>query len=172
MKIRFIESNDVEKLRAYYTINENHFRQWEPKRENRYYTQAYWEERVSAMLTQQNNGEAIYLLLENDKTNEVIAHCTLSQIFHGVFQACYMGYAISESHQRKGLMEFLCRHAIEYAFSELGLHRVMANYVPYNNRSARLLKKLGFRREGYAKDYLKINGRWEDHIMTALVRDI
>ncbi len=170
MKIRRIEPSDAEKLRAYYRKNSDHFRPWEPRRENEYYSKPFWGQRVSEMVSQQKKGEAVYFLLEDSKTNEIIAHCTLSQIFHGVFKACYMGYAISESHQSKGLMERLCRYTIEYAFDELDLHRIMANYMPYNNRSARLLSKLGFCREGYAKNYLKINGRWEDHVMTSLVR--
>ncbi len=62
--------------------------------------------------------------------------------------------------------------AIDYVFTEVGLHRIMAAYVPKNERSARLLMRLGFEREGYAKRYLKIAGRWEDHILTARISDL
>ncbi len=113
IKTRRVEPGDARTLRAYYTINADHFRPWDPKR----------------------------------------------------------GYAISKAYQGKGLMENLCRHSIKYAFGELDLHRIMANYMPYNNRSAKLLKNLGFCREGYAKNYLKINGHWEDHVMMSLVRN-
>jgi ribosomal-protein-alanine N-acetyltransferase len=68
----------------------------------------------------------------------------------------------------KGLMFEALREAIRYVFVEKRLHRIMANYMPSNVRSANLLKKLGFVEEGYAKEYLLINGRWEDHILTAL----
>ncbi len=57
---------------------------------------------------------------------------------------------------------------IRYAFEDLRLHRIMANYVPHNQRSAHLLRRLGFVQEGYAKEYLKIAGRWQDHVLTAL----
>ena len=67
-------------------------------------------------------------------------------------------------------MQEVLRAGIDWAFDELGLHRVMANYLPRNERSARLLTLLGFEREGYAKRYLNIAGVWEDHILTALVR--
>ena len=49
------------------------------------------------------------------------------------------------------------------------MHRVMASYIPVNERSGRLLKKLGFIVEGYARDYIYINGSWRDHILTSLV---
>ena len=58
---------------------------------------------------------------------------------------------------------------IDYLFGERGLHRIMAGYMPANLRSGALLERLGFEREGYAKDYLMINGRWEDHVLTALL---
>jgi len=50
----------------------------------------------------------------------------------------------------------------------MNLHRIMANYVPTNERSASVLKKLGFQVEGYARDYLYLNGKWRDHILTSL----
>ena len=80
-----------------------------------------------------------------------------------------MGFAVAESFQGKGIMKKLCLHALEYAFNELELNRVMANYMPTNTRSGALLDSLGFKEEGFAKKYLKINGRWEDHVLTSLV---
>jgi ribosomal-protein-alanine N-acetyltransferase len=58
--------------------------------------------------------------------------------------------------------------SISYVFSELRLHRIMANYMPFNRRSGGLLRRLGFVVEGYARDYLQINGAWEDHVLTSL----
>jgi ribosomal-protein-alanine N-acetyltransferase len=43
--------------------------------------------------------------------------------------------------------------------------------MPGNERSARLLQRLGFEQEGYAKRYLQIAGVWEDHVLTSRVRD-
>ncbi len=61
--------------------------------------------------------------------------------------------------------------SIRYIFEELSIQRIMANYMPINTRSAKLLNFLGFTIEGYAKNYLLINGRWEDHILSALSLD-
>lgn len=61
--------------------------------------------------------------------------------------------------------------AIQYMFEKQKLHRIMANYMPSNERSARLLRKLGFVIEGHAKKYLLINGQWEDHILTSLTNE-
>lgn len=61
------------------------------------------------------------------------------------------------------------QRSIEFMEENLGIHRIMANYMPRNQRSAKLLKRLGFVVEGYAREYLMINGVWEDHVMTAKV---
>ncbi len=66
-------------------------------------------------------------------------------------------------------MKALCLYAIDHAFNQLGLHRVKADHMPINDRSGGLLKSMGFNQEGYAKSYLKINGHWEDHVLTALI---
>jgi ribosomal-protein-alanine N-acetyltransferase len=58
--------------------------------------------------------------------------------------------------------------AIDYAFRELNIHRIMANHLLDNERSARLLQRLGFVREGVAKDYLRIDGVWRDHVLNSL----
>jgi ribosomal-protein-alanine N-acetyltransferase len=58
--------------------------------------------------------------------------------------------------------------AITYVFADMSLHRIMANYVPGNKRSGALLSRLGFVQEGYARDYLFLNGKWCDHVMTSL----
>ena len=66
-------------------------------------------------------------------------------------------------------MQEILTAAIDYLFREQGLHRIMACYMPANLRSGALLERLGFEREGYAREYLMINGRWEDHILTSLI---
>ncbi|MEZ0154565.1 MAG: GNAT family N-acetyltransferase [Candidatus Reddybacter sp.] len=105
----------------------------------------------------------------NPKDNEIIATCSLTNIVRGPFQACNIGYAIPEQYQSKGLMKKLCSYVIHHSFDELGLNRIIANYMPSNQRSEVLLNRLGFSKEGIAKKYLRINGKWEDHVFTSLL---
>lgn len=58
--------------------------------------------------------------------------------------------------------------SIRYMQQHQAMHRIMANYMPHNMRSGSLLTRLGFEREGYAKQYLQIDGQWRDHVLTAL----
>jgi [ribosomal protein S5]-alanine N-acetyltransferase len=68
----------------------------------------------------------------------------------------------------KGLMNEALTEMIRFAFEELQLHRIMANYVPTNERSGQVLRRLGFAVEGYARDYLFIGGKFRDHELTSL----
>lgn len=80
-----------------------------------------------------------------------------------------MGYGVSKVYEGTGVMTRVCAAAIDHAFKELGLNRVAANYMPRNQRSENFLGKLGFFEEGLARRYLKINGKWEDHVITSLL---
>ena len=66
-------------------------------------------------------------------------------------------------------MQEALSQAIGHAFLQLGLHRIMANTRTENRRSQALLQRLGFQQEGYARDYLKIDGQWRDHVLNALI---
>jgi ribosomal-protein-alanine N-acetyltransferase len=96
---------------------------------------------------------------------------TLSQIFHGPFHNAYLGYAAFSPFEGRGLMHEGLRLVLRYAFADLGLHRVQANVQPGNERSIALLRSLGFTEEGYARRYLKVGGRWRDHLMFAILAE-
>ncbi len=87
----------------------------------------------------------------------------------GAFEACHLGFSLAESAQGRGLMKKTLEITNRYCFEQMGLHRIMANHLPSNVRSERLLESLGFEREGYAREYLKIAGAWEDHVLRALI---
>ena len=168
MKFRATGMGDAQTLLKFYTENRAHLTPWEPERSDRFYTLAYWQEQMQNREVEMQEGRAAFFIAVDD-TGNVIAVCNLTNIVRGVFQACYMGYAVAEAYQGKGVMKALCEYVVNYAFEELQLNRVMSNYLPHNERSGNLLKSLGFEQEGYAKRYLKIHGQWLDHILTARV---
>lgn len=104
-----------------------------------------------------------------EEAGPLIGWVNLSNIIRGIFQACHLGYSLDQRAQGQGYMSEALRTVIGYAFDTLGLHRIMANYMPHNQRSAMVLRRLGFTVEGSAKAYLFIGGQWRDHVLTALV---
>lgn len=102
----------------------------------------------------------------------LLGYCNFSEIVRGLFQAAYLGYALAENSQGKGIMGEALDAALKYMWTGVKLHRIMANYMPHNERSAKVLKRLGFVVEGSAKNYLFINGQWRDHVLTSLTNPI
>jgi ribosomal-protein-alanine N-acetyltransferase len=87
----------------------------------------------------------------------------VNEIVRGVFQSAYLGFYAFAPYQGVGYMSEGLRLVIAEAFKRSGLHRLEANIQPTNSRSIALVKRLGFRLEGYSQNYLKISGRWRDH---------
>ena len=111
---------------------------------------------------------ADYFALLDPEEKEIIGIANFSNVVRGSFHACYLGYSIGQKWQGQGLMYEALTAAIRYMQRTQHIHRIMANYMPHNQRSGNLLARLGFEKEGYAKDYLLIDGEWRDHVLTAL----
>jgi len=163
MHPRLLRSDDAAAISAYYQRNRDHFAPWDPLRPADFHSVANWHSRITAILAE--GSQCAWWVLSHD--DEIVGHCALSNIMGGPFQACFMGYGIDSRFEGRGLARQLCEASLNYAFDTLKLHRVMANYMPGNARSGALLQRLGFEREGYARQYLQIAGRWEDHVLTA-----
>lgn len=158
------------RMLAHAEENREHLARWSPLPPSDYYTLSYWRENLRLARSNFEQGHSMRLVLfpHDEPEGQVLGVCDFSNIMRGSFQACYLGYHLDYRAEGKGLMYEALTAAIPYAFDNLRLHRIMANYLPVNERSGRLLRRLGFVVEGYALDYLFIAGRWQDHIMTAL----
>lgn len=172
MIISVLKPDDVPLLVKYQNENREHLAKWEPTRSMGYYSAEETQKRIETNLQDFKLGNSISLAAFNKERTEIIALCTFSNIVYGVFQACHLGYSISEREQGKGLMFEILECSINYLFTEYKLHRIMANYIPENKRSEKLLFKLGFEKEGLAKSYLKIAGKWQDHVLTSKINPI
>lgn len=168
--LRLMEKHDVKPLLDYYKRNRAFHQPTDPFRPPEYYTEAFWKKMVSFIRQEYEKDQAVRLLLfRRDDPGRVVGVVTFNQIVRGALQGCYLGYSLDEQEQGQGLMNEALRVAIDFMFRQKKLHRIMANYIPENGKSGRVLERLGFVTEGRAKEYLFINGRWQDHVMTSLV---
>lgn len=99
----------------------------------------------------------------------LVGGLTLANVRRGVAQAGSLGYWIGEPFARRGLMSGAVQALVPFGFGALRLHRLEAACIPTNTASIRLLEKAGFVREGYAREYLCINGLWQDHLLFGCV---
>ena len=112
-----------------------------------------------------------YVILSGADHGRMAGYATISSIVRGVLQSGYLGFAAFAGYEERGLMKAGLRLVLDEAFGELGLHRIEANVQPANERSAGLVRSLGFRLEGHSPRYLRVDGDWRDHDRYAITRE-
>jgi ribosomal-protein-alanine N-acetyltransferase len=158
----------------YYARNRAFLSEWNPTPAADFYTLPYHQQRLRVELDLMKDGRLarFWLFKREDPTwATAIGNLAFNNIVRGAFQSCHLGYQLDEREANQGFMTEALRSAIAFAFDELKLHRIEANVMPRNPRSSRVLAKLVFVDEGLARQYLKINGVWEDHIHYVLLNE-
>ena len=117
----------------------------------------------SAYVRRSRTPEFAALLLCRREDDAIVGNVNLGQIVRGVFQSAYMGYQVFAPFANQGYMTAAMPLVLRFVFGTLKLHRVEANIQPTNTASLAVVKRAGFKKEGYSPRYLKIGGRWRDH---------
>ncbi|MCO5092334.1 GNAT family protein [Bosea sp. (in: a-proteobacteria)] len=142
---------------------------WEPSWNEDDLTRASFRLRAKRAEREIAADEAYSLFIFDAHTDALLVGLTLGLIRRGVAQASTLGYWMGQRHAGKGHMTEAVRGAVRFAFSDLALHRVEAACLPHNQPSRRLLERVGFRSEGLARAYLRIDGNWADHLLYAVL---
>jgi [ribosomal protein S5]-alanine N-acetyltransferase len=140
---------------------------WEPSWSDDEFIRSNFRYRLHAYnkISEEDRGQALFIFALESK--KIIGAINVSNIRRGVAQMATLGYWIGEEFARQGIMSEALGVLLPYLFKEMNLHRIEAACLPENLASITLLKKFGFEQEGYAKNYLKIAGRWQDHVLFA-----
>ncbi len=154
----------------YYRRNREAHARWNPPQADSMFVQDGQRERLASSAAAVTAGTLIgWWLFAPDEPHHALGQIHLSQIARGPFCNAMLGYSIDAAHEGRGLMGEALAAVLADAFSaRVGLHRVQANVRPENTRSLALLERLGFEREGLAREVLFIDGAWRDHVLTAL----
>ncbi len=168
--VRMATNKDIPSILDYFIENEVYLTPYYPSWQDDFFSQEYWQIQVEVNYQEFINDRSLRLFIfPKSNPKQIIGTINFSHFVRGVAQYCILGYSLAENQQGKGYMSEALQGAVIYMFRELNMHRIMANYMPHNRRSGNVLRKLSFVVEGYARDYLMINGKWEDHILTSLV---
>jgi [ribosomal protein S5]-alanine N-acetyltransferase len=151
--------------------NREHLAPWEPKRDEVFFTLAYQEEAIAETVAQAARGLCERFVAFDGVGSEIVASVNLWEIRRGVSQSAIVGYSVDAAHQGRGYATEAVGAVIGYAFDTLNLHRIHTSYQPANEGSGRVLEKLGFTVEGYARELLLIDGRWRDGVLVARLNE-
>ena len=138
---------------------------WEPIWPADDLSRSAFRRRLKRYAEDQRSDLSYAFLIFRADTNVLVGGLTLANIRRGVAQAGSIGYWIGQPFARHGYMTAAVRALVPFCFDSLRLHRLEAACIPGNQASVRLLEKTGFTREGYAREYLCINGVWQDHLL-------
>jgi ribosomal-protein-alanine N-acetyltransferase len=144
---------------------------WEPTWPHDDLTRSAFRRRLKRYAEDLRSDQAYPFFLFRKDDNVLVGGLTLANIRRGVAQAGSLGYWMGEAYAGRGLMGAGVMALIPFCFGSLRLHRLEAACIPTNVASIRLLEKTGFTREGFAREYLCINGTWQDHLLYALLKN-
>lgn len=165
-------------VREFALRNRSHFKPWDPPAPEGAFTLEAQAARVQAGLGAfaAGTGYRYWLMPDGELAGNgmtplpVIGSVNVSNVVRGAFHSATLGYSLDEAYVGRGLMTEALHAVIGEMFSpRVNLHRLQAAYRPENVRSAAVLRRLGFEDEGFARDYLFIDGAWRDHRVTALI---
>jgi [ribosomal protein S5]-alanine N-acetyltransferase len=144
---------------------------WEPTWPNDDLTRGAFRRRIKRYAEDLRTDQGYAFLISRDSDGALVGGLTLANIRRGVAQAGSLGYWMGLPFVRHGYMSAAVRAVTLFGFETLRLHRLEAACIPSNAGSIRLLENTGFVREGYAREYLCINGTWQDHLLFARLKD-
>ena len=143
---------------------------WEPTWPTDDLTRAAYRRRLATYAQDMERGVAYPFLVFRQLDGRMVGGITLANVRRGVAQMATVGYWMGEAYTRRGHTVAAVRAVLDFGYGRLGLHRVEAACLPTNTPSRGVLAKAGFREEGHAKAYLKIDGDWRDHLLFGRLR--
>lgn len=155
----------------FYIRNTRHLSEWEDVKDSGFYTLAQQRANIRAENARLRNATGIDLWLTDKQTGEICGKVAVFGIISGNFALCVIGYKLDEEHVGKGLMTEALRRIEEFLFDELHLRRIEINIMPRNSRSIAVVTRLGYQLECEIKEYIRINGVWEDHLRYVKVNE-
>ncbi len=142
---------------------------WEPSWGEDALSRAAFRRRLARYALEWHTDQGYTFLLSRVTDEALVGGISLTNLRRGVAETCSIGYWAGAPHARQGYMTEGLALALKFAFERLKLHRLEAACLPHNAASRGLLLKSGFREEGYAREYLCIDGKWQDHVLFAML---
>ncbi|USK35095.1 GNAT family N-acetyltransferase [Bacillus sp. F19] len=170
--LRLYKTSDASELANLHIRNREFFQRVCPLIPEAFYTEEHQKIRIEQALKKTDEGQVYAFGIFLKATDKLIGDISLTQIARGNVQSCYTGFTLDKEYNAKGYTTEALQLVVDFAFRELKLHRIEAGAMPDNIASIRVLEKVGFKKEGIAKENVKINGKWTDHQILAIINSL
>lgn len=167
--IRPLESSEAEKNLQLQLANREFFETYSMTRNENYYTIEGQYSLIQQQIQNRKSDEGYSFGIFKNEDDSLIGTINLFQVLRGDLQSAFIGYFLDKKENGKGYTTEAVKLITDYGFFELLLHRIEAGVMPHNIGSIRVLEKAGFKKEGIARKNVRINGKWEDHQVLAIL---
>lgn len=167
--LRSLTVDDANEMVQLLLRNREYWAVYEPHHRDSYFTAAVQREKIRESIYQaRENREHSFGIFEHE-TSKLIGHISMYGIKRLPFLSALVGYSIDEAYIGKGIATEAVQLVVAFGFEQVRLHRIEAYVSPNNSGSIRVLEKAGFQNEGLLREFLYINGKWEDHLHFAML---
>lgn len=166
---RLLSLNDANDVLQFELDNQEFFQTYTMKRPSEYYKLDFQKDLINQKIAKAKNDIEYNFGIFKIDNDELIGTIGLFRILRDPLQSAIIGYSLSKNHNGKGYATEAVKLVLDYGFTILKLHRIEAGVMPHNLGSIRVLEKAGFEKEGISKSNVKINGKWEDHQVLAII---
>jgi len=171
--LKTLTKTSTEKVRRYYEENEDFFAPWSGKYDATFLSKSNIDYILERQTRDFKTGSMLklwFFLKTDPQCKNIIGECTFSNIRRANALNCRLGYNIHQDYSKKGYMTEALTEAIRFVFQGMQLHRIESHVMPKNENSIKVLQKVGFLLEGISYEYLRVNGKWEDHLCYGLIQ--
>lgn len=169
ISLRYMELDDITELLALEERNREFFQNYTGLRKDDFYTLEGQKNRIIQAKLSSENDQAYSYVIEEKATGSIVGIIALTGVLRHSLQSAWVGYFLDREVNGRGYMTEAVKQVVAIAFSKLNLHRLEAGVMPHNLRSMHVLEKAGFEKEGIARKNVKINGKWEDHMILSII---
>ncbi|WP_074598288.1 GNAT family N-acetyltransferase [Sediminibacillus halophilus] len=167
--LRPFETADAAQTLQLQKRNKRFFERFSMTRSEAYYTLSAQQKLIESFREKREADEEYHFGIYQKSDHLLVGTIQLFQVVRGSLQSSFIGYFVDKNYNGKGYASEAVKQITSYAFDVLQLHRIEAGVMPHNKGSIRVLEKAGFHREGIARKNVFIDGKWEDHLVLALL---
>lgn len=170
--LKVLPSTAASQVLQFYLDNRNIFEEYEIDRPENFYTVEYQKALLHCEYNLAVKQSAVrFWVFEKGREGQIVGTVSFQHICWAPYLSCELGYKFDQRFWRRGYARESILKCIHIAFKEMKLHRMEAQVQPDNKASRKLLKELGFVREGIKRESVKLHGAWKDHEVYALLAE-
>jgi len=169
--LKVLGEEAVSQVAEYYKRNRDFFKRWESSKRDDFFSESYQKMLLKLEQEDIENGNRMKLWIFNRKNNKIIGFLNFGNIIRGAFDSCFLGYKLDKDETGKGYMTEALKEGMAFYFDVMKLHRIEVNLMPQNTLGIKAVERVGFIKEGISEKYLKINGKWEDHLHYVMLKE-